>query len=176
MKSNLYMVYGTLKGKVIPSMAWQVHSFLGIEEFTKRFESIAPEYTIVVYYDDLYEMQIVSAIEIKQENVMTIYSHTVMALNHDTGDISIDDETLEAGFPDGDFFDSESNIWMKYRDVPSEWDARDKELRKKLEASIEAYNILSDIHAEIIVGDGEMSYEMYVKVCKFFGTSIEDSE
>jgi hypothetical protein len=63
--SNLYMVYGTLKGKVIPSMAWQVHSFLGIEEFTERFESIAPEYTIVVYHDNLYEMQILSAIEIK---------------------------------------------------------------------------------------------------------------
>lgn len=64
-KSYLYMVYGTLKGKVIPSMSWQVHSFLPIEQFIERFSSLAPEYNIHVFIDELYECQILNTEELK---------------------------------------------------------------------------------------------------------------
>jgi len=62
--NHIYMVYGTLKGKVIPSMAWQVYSTLPIEQFTEKFKDIAPEYDITVLEDTLYEMQIIQAIEL----------------------------------------------------------------------------------------------------------------
>ena len=59
---NIYMVYGTLKGKVKPSIAWQVHSILPIEQFIEKFKCLAPEYDIDVWEDTLYDMQIVNTI------------------------------------------------------------------------------------------------------------------
>lgn len=112
---------------------------------------------------------------------MMNYSHVVLALNLETGDISIDDDTLEANFPDGEFFDSESNQWAEYKDMedsrePSDVEAvaRDKELRQTIEDSIEAYRLLEEVYNEIKVGDGEMSYEMFIKVHKFFDSDFEE--
>lgn len=114
---------------------------------------------------------------------MMNHSHVVLDLNLETGDISIDDDTLEANFPDGDFFDSKSNQWEEYKNMvdscePADIEAiaRDKELREKIEQSLEAYNLLEEVFNEISVGDGEMSYEMYQKVLKFFDVEISEEE
>ena len=114
---------------------------------------------------------------------MTTYAHTVMAMNLDTGDIFIDDDTLEAKFRDGEYFDSESNEWKSFRELESSKDIKDieivqkdKELREKLEQSIEAYDLLREVFEEISIGDGEMSYEMYQKVLSFFGVEVSNDE
>ena len=61
---NIYMVYGTLMGKVKPSMAWQVCSIFPIEIFIEKFKDLAPEYDISVWEDTLYNMQIINTIEL----------------------------------------------------------------------------------------------------------------
>ena len=61
---NIYMVYGTLKGKVKPSIAWQVCSTLSIEQFIEKFKDLASEYDISVWEDTLYNMQIINTIKL----------------------------------------------------------------------------------------------------------------
>ena len=61
---HVYLVKGTPKGKVFPTIGWKVFSYKSIEEFSRLFVDIAPEYNIEVQEIYLREMEILETWDI----------------------------------------------------------------------------------------------------------------
>lgn len=64
-KSHFYIVKGTPKGKVLPTIGWLFHSYKELEDFAMLVSDLVPEYDLDIqetYYNDV---QVVNTWEIK---------------------------------------------------------------------------------------------------------------
>lgn len=64
-KSHFYIVKGTPKGKVFPTMGWLFHSYKELENFALLVTDLIPEYDLEIQETDFYESEIVETWEIK---------------------------------------------------------------------------------------------------------------
>lgn len=64
-RSHFYVVEGTPRGEVLPTMRWLFHSYKTKEEFTSYVAEICEEYNISVQEESLVDMYIIRHWEIK---------------------------------------------------------------------------------------------------------------
>jgi len=64
-KSHFYVVKGTPKGKVFPTMGWLFHSYKEITEFAILASNLIPEYDLNIQETYFNESEIIETWEIK---------------------------------------------------------------------------------------------------------------
>lgn len=64
-KSHFYVVKGTPKGKVFPTMGWLFHSYKELEDFAKLVSDLVPEYDLDIQETYFNEYEIIDKWEIK---------------------------------------------------------------------------------------------------------------
>lgn len=62
---HFYIVKGTPKGKVIPTMGWLFHSYKELEDFATLVTDLIPEYDLDIQETNFNECEIIENWEIK---------------------------------------------------------------------------------------------------------------
>jgi len=64
-KSHFYIVKGTPKGKVLPTIGWLFHSYKELEDFALLVSDLIPEYNLDIQETNFTESEIIEKWEIK---------------------------------------------------------------------------------------------------------------
>jgi len=64
-RSHFYIVKGTPKGKLFPTIGWLFHSYKELEDFAMLVSDLIPEYDLDILETHYNDVQVINSWEIK---------------------------------------------------------------------------------------------------------------